>query len=304
VKDRIQFGWSMPVGNGDIDRNAYLRAYTKGLEIIARSFDSAWFSDHLQFGLHDLLEAWTALTYLSSKCPELKFGHMVLCQLFRNPALLAKMAATLQYMSQGRFILGIGAGWNAEECAAYDMYFPPPAMRVEELEETLLIMRALWQHDNVTFEGKHHSVNHAYCNPKPDPIPPILVAGFKPKMLDIVARYADWWDVGEADLDSVRQQLAYCAQACVSVGRDPLSLQLVMQANCLCAPNESIIHELGAGRIHNSSHAFVGTPKQIIEQMRPFIDLGIHYFILTCEGFPNLITLQTLVNDVLPQLKR
>ncbi|GCE09673.1 LLM class flavin-dependent oxidoreductase [Dictyobacter aurantiacus] len=298
----VQFGWSMPVGNGDIDRSAYLRANEKGLEIIAGSFDSAWFSDHLQFGSQDFLEGWTALTYLMARRPELKFGHIVLCQLFRNPAVLAKMAATLQYMSKGRFIFGIGAGWNEEECQAYNLDFPSAGERVEALEETLLITRALWQQDNVSFEGKHHRLKNAYCRPKPDPIPPVMVAGFQPKMLRLTARYADWWNIMGADIDAARRQIAMCEQACAEVGRNPATLRRTLQANCLCAPRESIVHELASGKVQNSSHTFVGTPRQIIDQMRPFIDLGIDYFMLSCEGFPNLITLQTLVNDVVPLL--
>ncbi|GCF11386.1 LLM class flavin-dependent oxidoreductase [Dictyobacter arantiisoli] len=298
----VQFGWSMPVGNGNIERNAYLKANRRGLEIIAHSFDSAWMSDHVQFGASDTLEGWTALTYLAAQRPELKFGHLVLCQLFRNPALLAKMAATLQYMSQGRFIFGIGAGWHEEECNAYNIDFPTPGERVESLEETLQITRALWTQDNVSFQGKYHSAANAYCHPRPDPLPPILIAGFKPRMLNLIARYADWWEVGEGDIDTVKRHIANCEQACREIGRNPASLRKVMRAKCICAPNESIVHELATGKIQNSSHAFVGTPKQIIAQIRPFIDLGIDYFILSCEGFPNLITLQTLVNDVLPQL--
>ncbi|GCE23875.1 LLM class flavin-dependent oxidoreductase [Dictyobacter kobayashii] len=232
----VQFGWSMPVGNGNIDRDAYLRAYEKGLEIISGSFDSAWFSDHLQFGDQDFLEGWTALTYLMAKKPDLKFGHIVLCQLFRNPAVLAKMAATLQYMSKGRFIFGIGAGWNEEECEAYNIYFPPPGIRVEELEETLLITKALWQEDNVTFEGQHHQVRNAYCHPKPDPIPPIMVASLQPKMMRLTARHADWWNIMGADIDSVKKHIANCEQACAEVGRDPATLRRTLQANCVCAP--------------------------------------------------------------------
>ncbi|GCE30822.1 hypothetical protein KDA_63060 [Dictyobacter alpinus] len=299
---KVEFGWSMPAGNGNIDRDAYLRAIAKGLEIIPGSFDSAWLSDHLQFGTDDVLECWTELTYLAAKHPQLKFGHIVLCQLFRNPALLAKMAATFQYMSRGRLILGMGAGWNEEECLAYNIYFPPADVRLEELEEALVIINALWRQDDVTFIGNHHQVQHAYCRPRPDPIPPLMVAGFQPKTLQLTARYADWWNIMGADLDLAKKHIANCERACAEVGRNPATLRRTLHATCLCAPKESIVHELTANSTIATEHEFIGTPKQVIDQIRPFIDIGIDYFILHCEGFPNLITLETLANDVIPYL--
>ncbi|GER90323.1 LLM class F420-dependent oxidoreductase [Dictyobacter vulcani] len=299
---QVEFGWSMPAGNGAIDREAYRRAITKGLEIIPGAFDSAWLSDHLQSGSDDVLESWTALTYLAARHPELKFGHIVLCQLFRNPALLAKMAATFQYMSRGQLILGMGAGWNEAECQAYNIDFPPAGARVEELEEALVIIKTLWQQDDVTFLGKHHQVKHAYCRPRPTPVPPVMVAGSRPKMLQLTARYADWWNVMGADLDAVKQHITNCERACAEVGRNPATLRRTLHATCLCAPRESIVHELTASSKAGAVHEFIGTPKQVIDQMRPFIDIGIDYFILYCEGFPNLITLETLANDVIPHL--
>ena len=91
--------------------------------MIVGHFDSVWLPDHLQFGERPLFEAWTMLTYLAALRPELRYGHLVLCQLFRNPALLAKMAATFQYMSQGKFIFGLGAGSAEEEAKAYNLPF-------------------------------------------------------------------------------------------------------------------------------------------------------------------------------------
>src|SRR6266700_3143533 len=121
---QVQFGINLPINPSDLPRPVYLQNVRAILDTIAGHFDAVWLADHLQFGDRALSEGWTMLSYLAGLCPELRYGHLVLCQLFRNPALLAKMAATFQYMSQGRFILGIGAGWAQEEAKAYHLPFP------------------------------------------------------------------------------------------------------------------------------------------------------------------------------------
>lgn len=124
----------MPAGSPNKAGQAtFVQDLNLALELVAGHFDSAWMIDHLQFGDSDLLEGFTALTYIAALHPQLKFGHTVLCQSFRNPALLAKMGATLQFLSEGRFILGIGAGWHAEEYHAYGYDFPTAGARVEQL---------------------------------------------------------------------------------------------------------------------------------------------------------------------------
>lgn len=153
----IEFGLSL-TAQPRIPRAAYLKHIRESLDIISGHFRSIWFVDHLQFQDTPVLEGWTALTYMAACYPSFQFGHVVLAQPFRNPALLAKMAATAQYLSKGRFILGIGAGWNQEECEAYNFPFPKPGERLERLEETLLILKALWTEPEATIKGKHYQV--------------------------------------------------------------------------------------------------------------------------------------------------
>ncbi len=194
----VQFGWSMALGARKVDRATFMDAARKGLDLIDGQFDSVWLPDHLQFEDLDLLEAWTELTYLAGMQPKLHYGHTVLCQSFRNPAHLAKMAATLQYMSQGNFILGLGAGadWSQRECDAYGIPFPGPKQRVEELEEALQIIKAMWKGEEATFAGKYHSIQEASCRPKPVPEPPIMIASFQPKMMRLslcaLRRLVEW----------------------------------------------------------------------------------------------------------------
>ncbi len=301
---RIQFGWSMPNGARDkAHRASYVADVRRGLDLVGEHFDSAWITDHLHSEAADRTEAWTALTYLAACHPTLKFGHTVLCQSFRNPALLGKMAATLQFMSGGRFILGIGAGWKEDEYTAYGYDFPPAGTRVEELDETLQIIKALWHDERATFKGKHYRVENAWCEPKPDPLPPLMIGGSKPRMLRLIAHHADWWNVSWTGIADYRKQVEECERACAGVGRDPATLRRTWFGGCACAPTEARAAQLSSGRI-TPDRAFVGTPSQIIDQMQPFIDLGVDYFMLICGGFPDLTTLEMLINEVLPELNK
>ena len=301
---RIQFGFCMPADKLDKQRRAtFSEDLNRALDLVTGHFDSAWIIDHLQFGDADQLEGFTALSYMAALHPQLTFGHTVLCQSFRNPALLAKMGATLQFLSGGRYILGLGAGWNEEEYRAYGYDFSPARVRVEQLEETLRIIKALWTQKTATFAGEYYHVIDAHCEPKPDPIPPLMLGAFKPKMLRLTAKYADWWNVSSTGVEGYRRMAEACERACADVGRDGATLRRTWGGGCICASTQAeaaaIAGDLFAGN-DSDNFDFVGTPQQIVEQMRPFIAMGVDYFILDCGGFPKLTTLELLINEVLP----
>lgn len=302
---RVEFGFTMPYGARKRERATYMRDLNRALDLVEGHFDSAWFIDHLQDGDTDMLEGFTALTYMAALHPRLKFGHTVVCQSFRNPALVAKMGATLQFMSGGRFTLGIGAGWNEEEYRAYGYPFPPASVRVEQLEEALQIIKAMWTDEAVTFEGKHYRVAGARCEPRPLPAPPIMIGAFRPKMLRLTARYADEWNVSSTSMKSYLKMVDEFERACAEVGRDPASVRRSWGGGCICTPTREQAG-LIAGDLYGSDSDedfdFVGTPEQIVEQMQPFIEAGVGYFMLDCGGFPDLTTLELLVSDVLPAL--
>ncbi|MGH2522378.1 MAG: LLM class flavin-dependent oxidoreductase [Anaerolineales bacterium] len=302
----IQFGLIMPADSRDRRRATFVEDLNRALDLVTGHFDSAWMVDHLQFGNADIFEGFTALTYMAALHPPLRFGHTVLCQSFRNPALLAKMAATLQFMSGGRFILGLGAGWHAEEYQAYGYDFPPDRVRVEQLEEALQIIKALWTEAKATFTGQHYRVMGAYCEPKPDPVPTLMVGAFKPKMLRLTAKYADWWNVSSTGIPGYRHMVEAFERACAQVGRDPTTVRRSWAGGCACALTRAEAERF-AGGLYSADNpeddfGFVGTPKQLVEQMRPFIEMGVDYFMLDCGGFPELTTLEMLVNEVLPAL--
>ena len=301
----VQFGFCIPAElRGPVRRDTFVEELNRALRLVAGHFDSAWIVDHLQFGDTGVLEAFTALSYMAALHPRLKFGHAVLCQSFRNPALLAKMGATLQFMSGGRFIWGMGAGWHAEEYAAYGYDFPPARERVEQLEEALEVVRALWTKEQATVEGRYYRVTAARCEPRPDPIPLLMVGAFKPKMLRLAARYADWWNVSSTGIRSYRSMAEEFDRACAEIGRDPSTVRRTWIGGCACAPTREEAEVLAAGRVvpDDEDFGFLGTPSEIVEQMRPFMSLGIDYFMLDCVDFPQLTTLEMLVDEVLPAL--
>jgi alkanesulfonate monooxygenase SsuD/methylene tetrahydromethanopterin reductase-like flavin-dependent oxidoreductase (luciferase family) len=304
---KIHFGFTMPADQLDkTKRTTYVDDLNRALQLISGHFDSAWIIDHLQGGNEDLLEGFTTLTYMAALHPQFQFGHTVLCQSFRNPALVAKMGATLQFLSGGRLILGIGAGWDEQEFRAYGYDFPSASVRVEQLEEALQIIKALWTEERATFEGKHYQIKEAICEPRPIPLPPVMVGAFRPKMLRLTAKYADWWNVSSTGVEGYQNILREFERACMDVGRDPTQIRRSWCGGCVCAPTQQAAAAIAGDRYNaqdtDDDFDFVGTPEQVIEQMRPFIDLGVDYFMLDCGGFPDLTTLELLVSDVLPAL--
>jgi alkanesulfonate monooxygenase SsuD/methylene tetrahydromethanopterin reductase-like flavin-dependent oxidoreductase (luciferase family) len=287
----------------DTPRATFLSQWHRALALVTGHFDSAWMIDHLQSSDDELLEGFTTLAYAAALYPQLQFGHTVICQSFRNPALLAKMGATLQLLSGGRYILGLGTGWDAAEYHAYGYDFPPAGVRVAQLEEMLRIIRALWSNDQASFDGRYYRIAEARCTPRPDPIPPIMVGAFKPKMLRLTAQYADWWNVSSTGIAQYRLMVDECERACADVGRDPAMLRRTWSGGCICAPTQQEVEALAGDRLSTEDpddFDFIGTPQQLIEQILPFIELGVDYFMLDCGGFPDLITLETLVNEVVP----
>ena len=130
----------------------------------------------------------------------------MICQSFRNPALVAMMGAAFQFLSGGRFLFGIGTGWLEEEYKAFGYDFPPARVRVEQLEEALqIIKKPCGPKKRLPFLGEYYRVKNADCEPKPDPLPPIMVGAFKPKMLRITAKYADEWNVSSTGIGKYRR---------------------------------------------------------------------------------------------------
>ena len=194
-------------------------------------FDSLWIADHF-YGFDKktdpFMEAWTTLTWLAAKFPNVLLCHHVLGQGYRNPALTAKMAATLQMLSGNRFILGIGAGWRDDEYKAYGYEFPRPAVRFAELEELIHICRLMWTQDAPTFTGKHFQITEAAAPPKPEIVPPVCIGAYGEQIgLPMVGRLADMWNastLGKVDRWLVKRDIVRASAE--KSGRNPSDVQI------------------------------------------------------------------------------
>ena len=203
------------------------------LPVAAEHFDSFWVCDHF-YGFErrsdSFVEGWTALTWLAAKYPQVHVGHHVLGLGYRNPALTGKMAATLQTMSGGRFILGIGAGWRGEEYDAYGYDFPRPAVRIAQLEEAIQLMRIMWTEAEPNFSGKHFTIAKAYAPPHPEPLPAVLIGGNGEQlMLPLVGRQADMWNTGTGrGLETFTRKRDIVHRSAEAAGRDPGAITLTV----------------------------------------------------------------------------
>lgn len=216
---------------------AELRDFAREAERVG--VESFWVSDHFFGGPvgvpdRDCLEAFTLLAALARETTRIRLGVLVAAAQYRNPALLAKIVAGIDQMSNGRFEFGIGAGWKAEEYRAYGYEFPPAGTRVDQLKDTLEICRRLWTSDRATYEGTHYRIDDAVCAPKPAqrPHPPIWVGGSGPRVMRLAARYADGFDLGRrgpagAPLseDEMAAALAEVRKVCADAKRErPIAL--------------------------------------------------------------------------------
>lgn len=204
---------------------------TAAIQSENRGFDSIWVYDHLlhRFDGHPTVgfhECWTMLTALAAVTERVEIGTTVLCAAFRNPALLAKMAETLDEVASGRLILGLGAGWHEPE---FDAFGFPFDHRVSRLEEALQIIRPLLKNREVTFDGRfHRAIDSAIIPQGPrDGGVPILLAAFAPRMMQLTARYADMWTTDWlGPITKLREDTAKLHAACDDVGRDPSTLAI------------------------------------------------------------------------------
>jgi alkanesulfonate monooxygenase SsuD/methylene tetrahydromethanopterin reductase-like flavin-dependent oxidoreductase (luciferase family) len=236
--------------------------------------------------------------------PNLKFGTIVACQSYRSPALLAKMAATLQTFSGGRLILGIGAGWKKDEYLAYGYDYPERADRLYQLDEAVQIIRKMWHEPQANFTGKYYQVKDAICEPKPDPLPPLMVGGGGKKItLRIAAQYADWWNFPGGSVENYRDLLDTLRGHCAKVGRDYNEIVKTWCNDCVAiAPTTAEAQAMAeASPFYSPGSALVGTPDEIAAGLKPFVELGVQHFILRFIDFPSSKGAELFATEVAPR---
>jgi probable F420-dependent oxidoreductase len=253
---------------------AAIRTMAQRME--AAGLDSIWLYDHLLYRWpgqpsDGIWECWTALTALAEATQRVELGTLVACTQFRNPALLAKMAATLDEISGGRLILGLGAGWHQPE---FDAFGYPFDHRAGRFEEALQIIAPLLRQGAVDFEGTYYRARDCELIPRgPRPNgPPLLVAGSRPRMMRLVARYADCWNTAWHDVPaSAAPRLEQMRAVCEAEGRDPATLGLTAAVGI-------VYSDLGQrGPVRT---ALQGSPREIAEALAGYQALGVAHVIV------------------------
>ena len=201
-------------------------------------YDTMWLNDHvMQFGKEDgpAYDAWTLLAALAEKTSRVRLGVLVTSNTFRHPAILLKEAVTVDHISRGRLILGIGTGWHQDEHRRYGIDLPPAPERVDRFEEAVELISLLMAQERTTYQGQYYQLDDARLVPPPVQRPriPILIAAHRPRMLRIAARYADQWDTfgvipgaaTEGVETGLADRIAALDDACRTVGRDPADIR-------------------------------------------------------------------------------
>jgi F420-dependent oxidoreductase-like protein len=296
-------------------------------------FDSVWMSDHFFLDLskyggsatrHGSLEAITTLAATAMDTDRVRLGTLVLCEAFRHPPVLAKMAATLDIVSGGRLDLGIGAGWYEDEYTAFGFRFPPTAERIARLREAVDIVGGMLSSDRFTYEGKFYRVEDAPNDPPPvqQPRPPIWVGGKGgPKIMRIVAEAADGWNtVWRWTPETYWERIRELDRACERAGRDPASVRKSLGLYTVIGSDE---RDLAArwGRIVDqapidgsrlrredlSRDGLVGTAEDCITRIKEFEALGVEHLICSFGLVPFTLTdpeqMELFAREVLPAVR-
>ena len=279
-------------------------------------YDSILFVDHLwSRGLmeRDHLEAWTLMSATAAVTERIGIGALVLCNSYRNPAFLAKMASSLDVISDGRLLLGIGAGWMEEEYQAYGYAFPRPRVRVEQLEEGLQVIKRLFCEKRATFQGKYYSVVDAPNEPKPvqRPHPPILIGGAGEKLLlQVVARHADIWNCPNNRATELPRLLQVLREHCADIGRAPEDIEVSEQCVIVLGKTDKDFAQKWRaakqqlGNVFDLEEtSFRGTPDRVVEQLRQRVEQGVTYFTFLLSDFHAPESLQLLAEHVIPAFR-
>ncbi|WP_166355858.1 LLM class flavin-dependent oxidoreductase [Phytoactinopolyspora limicola] len=299
-------GWPGPA--------AWTRMRESAADFDALGFDHLWVSDHLMASGTDrtgpFFEGYSTLAALTQVTTHARLGALVTCAYYRNAGMLAKQAASVDVMSDGRLIFALGGGWDETESLAYGYPFPTPGERVDTFAETLAAVALLWSEDVVTFNGSHVQLRGASCNPRPLRRPPVWTGTHGRRGLRIAAQHADVanWNVGLSDF---RRLSAELARACREVGRNPSSIDTsVFRLAELSGDPKSVEQTLGKIGVPPeaipglSQDHFIGSPDQVAPRVQEFVDEGATHIVIMCLDSPSTnLSAERFYHGVIPQIR-
>jgi len=286
----------------------------------ALGFESIWVSDHF-FMTDDsigtpCLDCWTTLTALARDAKKLRMGPMVSAQSYRNPALLAKIATTIDHISNGRLYFGIGAGWKEVEYKAYGYPFPKPVVRIRQLDEMIQIAKKMWTEDKPTFKGRYYEIEEALCFPKPvqKPYIPLWVGGSGNLTLKVAAKHANAVNFAwTMPLVMFKQKLDVLKSHCSSVGRDYSSIRKSAGLMITMARTKRELDRKLEDQERKKDTPYmrylsrqptnlVGTPDVVAKGVREYIALGVNHFILRFHFGDEIASMGLFMDEVKKQL--
>src|SRR5437660_3452264 len=256
-------------------------------------YDSIWLYDHFHTvpvpTQEVTFECWTSTAALARDTTRVRIGQLVTCNSYRNPALLAKMASTVDVLSHGRLTFGIGAGWYEHEYKAYGYEYPDDPIRLRYLREGVQIILKMWHDEEASVEGKYYRVHGAINQPKgvQKPHIPLLIGGGGEKVtLKLVAQYGDACNIGHLDKAGLEHKFAVIKQHCENIGRDYNSIKRTVLFNCAIAKTdeeamakaEPFARNITSGRIREK--ALVGTPEAIRQHIEEIEEAGAQELII------------------------
>jgi alkanesulfonate monooxygenase SsuD/methylene tetrahydromethanopterin reductase-like flavin-dependent oxidoreductase (luciferase family) len=304
---RVEFGYNPPAGERGIERinpHTFVQDLQQVADCASEFVDSFWVPDHFMRGDGFRLECWTQMTWLAARYPKQHLGGIVMANSYRHPALLAKMAASLQTFSGGRFILGYGAGWLEDEYRAYGYPFPSARVRIAQMVEGIQVMQAMWTQAPATYQGQYYQITDAYCEPRPAPLPPVLIGGDGEKyLLRAVAEHADYWLAFSKNTDTLRHKLAVLEDHCRAVGRDSATIRKAYPLTVYLARTRAEAERRAGAALQRAEPPFAGDPAALREYLQELVELGFDLFPLVFANFPETDDLRLFADEVLPAFR-
>ncbi len=293
-------------------------------EVEEMGYDSAWLYDHFypmssQTSRY-ILEPWTLLPSLAAETTSLRLGILVACNSYRFPSVLAKIAASVDVMSGGRLEFGIGAGWYEDEYIAYGIPFHDVKTRIEQLAESVEIVKRIWTQEKASFQGKYYIINDLISHPKPvqKPHPPIWIGGKSRGLLEIMARHADYANLASCSVEEYQVKIDALKRECLKVGINFEEIEKTWHGTLIIVDKEENLKRevlkvkesstnkktMETGLDEYSNRIIAGTPERCVEKIQRYVDLGVTYFIPHFPFAQDLGALRIFMDKIASRFKR